>query len=308
MGGSGGSFFGRPASEVSQLLKESVERTHDAVFDSQISETLTSLLSSYNGRNTQETAERLETIKGILGDALDGTVDTLFGGSVAKHTFVDGISDVDSLLILDKTDLADTRPRDAVTLIAERLRAALKDGEIVTAGTIAVTVTYPGGNELQLVPALRADGVLKVPAWSNNAWSEIDPQKFNDGLSKRNSECGGKVIPTIKLAKAICSLLPEDLRPSGYHLESLAVGAFRGYQGEKSLHKMLPYFFEKARTLVQQPMVDRSGQSVHVDDSLGPANSASRIQLGLALDRIARRMSHATAAKSKARWMELFGE
>lgn len=308
MGGGGGSFFGRPTNEVSKLLRESVEQTRDAEFDVELSEQLASLLSSFNGRDTELTGQRLQDVKDVLGPGLAGTVDALFGGSVAKHTFVDGISDVDSLLILDKTSLADATPKKALALIAKQLQAALQDEATVRMGTIAITVLYKDGMELQLVPALRTEGVLQVPAWEGNSWSTIDPQQFREGLTKRNAECGGKVIPTIKLAKAICSALPPPLQPSGYHLESLAVAAFRGFAGEKNVVRMLPHLFEKAKQLVLSPMVDRSGQSVHVDEYLGPANSPERVRLSLALDRIARRMSIATATKSKDRWLELFGE
>ena len=308
MGGGGGSFFGRPTEEVSKLLRESVEQARDAQFETVLADRLSGLLSRFNARDTQDIAERLQHVKAVLGSALDGSVDTLFGGSVAKHTFVDGISDVDSLLILNKTPLADASPREAIELIARQLHVALDGAATVTTGSVAVTLTYRDGTEIQLVPTLRDKDRLRVPAWSSNSWSSIDPQQFRDGLSKRNGECGEKVIPTIKLAKAICSSLPEDLRPSGYHLESLAVAAFRGYSGEKSVGKMLPHLFDRAKDLVLRPMVDRTGQSVHVDESLGVADSPERMRLSLALDRVARRMTMATGAKSMDRWMELFGE
>jgi hypothetical protein len=307
MGGSGGSFFGRSTQDVSQRLKASVAQVRDAEFDTQLGDALGTLLSRFNSRNTQETADRLSEIKTILGDHLGGAVDTLFGGSVAKHTFVDGISDVDSLLILDKTKFASSQPGQVLETIARKLKDELS-GVAITSGSVAVTVTYSDGTDVQLVPARRIGDKLEVPAWDSNSWSHIDPQQFRDGLTKRNAELGGKVIPTIKLAKAVCANLPEDLRPSGYHLESLAVAAFRGYNGEKTTAAMLTHFFDAAKTLVLSPMKDQSGQSVHVDESLGAPNSAQRIHLNLALDRVSRRMALAASAKSVPRWMELFGE
>ncbi len=41
--------------------------------------------------------ERLEVLKSKLSKELDGTFDQFFGGSIAKHTYVDGLSDIDSL-------------------------------------------------------------------------------------------------------------------------------------------------------------------------------------------------------------------
>lgn len=130
---------------------------------------------------------------------------------------------------------------------------------------------------------------------------------FQEALTNRNAACGGKLVPTIKLAKAINGELPENQRLSGYHVESLAIAAFRGYAGEKTTSAMLPTFFERARELVLAPIKDSSGQSVHVDGHLGPANSAERIAASHLLGRIARRMRNATAAASVPQWKALFG-
>ena len=114
-------------------------------------------------------------------------------------------------------------------------------------------------------------------------------------------------MPTIKLAKAIIGQLPESQRLSGYHVESLAIAAFRGYDGEKTTSAMLPAFFEKARSLVLSPIRDSTGQSVHVDGYLGAANNEQRQAAGHVLGRIARRMRNATAAGSTEQWNDLFG-
>jgi len=309
MGGSGGSsYFGRSTDQVASKLRASIAQAEDAQFETELAAAHGELLARFNTRNAQETEERLQRIKDVLGDILGGTVDTLFGGSVAKHTYVDGISDVDSLLVLDETDAADGRPKQALNAVRDRLAEELRGEAEVSAGAVAVTVKYIDGTELQLVPARRVGDRLEVPAWESNTWSPIDPQQFRDGLTKRNAQQGGKVVPTIKLAKAICANLPEELRPSGYHLESLAVSAFRHYAGEKTTPKMLAHFFEAAKTLVLAPMKDRTGQSVHVDENLGPENSPARQQLSRVLDRISRRLTNARASHSLPRWLELFGE
>lgn len=54
------------------------------------------------------------------------------------------------------------------------------------------------------------------------------PENFQMALSERNEQCGGKLVPTIKLAKAVIGSLPEKQRLTGYHVESLAIAAFRG--------------------------------------------------------------------------------
>ena len=49
-------------------------------------------VESANDRDAGAVRIRLEEIKAILGDTIESSVDTMFGGSVAKHTYVDGIS------------------------------------------------------------------------------------------------------------------------------------------------------------------------------------------------------------------------
>ena len=115
-----------------------------------------------------------------------------------------------------------------------------------------------------------------------------------------------KLVPTIKLAKAVLGTLPEKQRLSGYHVESLAIAAFRNYDGPKTVAAMLPTFFEKARDLVRSPIRDSTGQSVHVDAYLGSADSPSRLAASHVLSRIAKRMHNASANMSHDQWSALF--
>jgi hypothetical protein len=115
-------------------------------------------------------------------------------------------------------------------------------------------------------------------------------------------------VPTIKLAKAILGALPESQRLSGYHIESLAIAAFREYTGQKTTTAMLPTFFERARDLVLAPIKDRTGQSIHVDEYLGGEGSSERSSASHILGRLAKRMRNASAAGSKAQWQALFDD
>ncbi len=306
MGGSSGTFRNGTGAVSQQLQDFASEKA--AEFDTALAGEFAKLLGQFNSRNTQETAERLETVKAVLHGDIDGTFDTFFGGSVAKHTFVDGISDVDSMLQVSGT-FAEVSPSAMLDKISATLSNGLADDVQVTHGSVAVTVKYPDGNELQLVPCVAGDGgMLKVPAWDSNSWSSIDPRQFRQGLTKRNEECNGKLIPTLKLAKAVNSTLPESARLTGYHIESIGVAAFRGYEGEKTTVRMLPHFFKRASDLVLRPMTDRTGQSVHVDAHLGDAGSIQRQTLSHTLARIHQRMINASAAGSRERWMEILGE
>jgi hypothetical protein len=112
------------------------------------------------------------------------------------------------------------------------------------------------------------------------------------------------MIPSLKLAKAIIGAMPSGEQISGYHAEALAVAAFQNYSGPRSPKAMVAEFFSSAAQNVLKPTKDVSGQSHHVDEKLGDANSSARRALSAALGRIARATGPDSAA---ATWAKLLG-
>src|SRR5579872_1833761 len=108
MGGSGGGFF--PGSKDPQKLLASVREAEakalDQQFETSVNEHLAGLLSQYNTRDNEELQLRLDAIVGHIDSDIDGSVELRYGGSISKHTYVDGLSDVDLLVLLDKSDLS----------------------------------------------------------------------------------------------------------------------------------------------------------------------------------------------------------
>lgn len=308
MGGSGGggAFVHRTPAGLAKLVRKTEDETSIKAFEADLNGIMAEKLASANSRDTQKASERLEGVKAVLSEELEGTVDTLFGGSVAKHTYVDGLSDIDSLLLLDPDHVAANKPSILLKQLRDIISEALPGAE-VTSGRLAVTVEYPDGMQLQLLPATRVDGELRVPSFRRDGWSNISPEGFQAALTQRNDECGNKLVPTIKLAKAVIGAFPEDRRLTGYHVESLAIAAFKDYDGPKTTAAMLPIFFERARELVASPIRDSTGQSVHVDGYLGEAGSEERVAAGHLLGRVAKRMRNASAHQSSEQWEALFG-
>jgi hypothetical protein len=100
--------------------------------------------------------------------------------------------------------------------------------------------------------------------------------------------------------------MPERQRLIGYHTEALAVEIFRGYRGTQSLKDMVQYFFSEASARVRVPIPDTTGQSSHVDEYLGGAGSLERRLVSDTLDRVARRIRNADAARSVNQITALF--
>jgi Second Messenger Oligonucleotide or Dinucleotide Synthetase domain len=306
-GGGGGPFVGRTPEQLAKQVRQAEDETAVKAFEVELNKLLSELLASANSRDVGLVQDRLDDIKGELSDSLEAATDLLFGGSVAKHTYVDGISDIDSLLIINDSTLESEKPSVALAKVADIVRNAAPTNASVGAGRLAVTVQYSDGMQIQLLPAFRLTNGLKVPSFMRDGWSHISPETFQKALTARNGECNGKLIPTIKLAKAVMSTLPEKQRLSGYHVESLAIAAFKNYSGTTTTAGMLPIFFEKARDLVLRPIRDSSGQSVHVDGYLGEAGSSARVVTSHVLGRIAKRMRNASAHMSNDQWKAIFG-
>lgn len=305
MGGSGGGggYIRSEPEKLVRKIRQSDEQTKDKEYEAEVEHHLDSLLKQYNDRNTEAINRHLEEIRKALEKDLEGTVDMLYGGSVAKHTYVDGLSDVDSLAVLDSCELADGSPVDAKEYFARRLRERFPSTDI-DVGRLAVTVRFSDA-EVQLLPAVSCRSNVQIPDASGKTWSEINPEGFRKALTRTNQANGGKVVPVIKLAKAIINNLPEKQRISGYHAESAAVEAFKNYTGEQRLKPMLQHYFQTAANLVRQPIRDRTGQSVHVDDDLGAPNSLDRRIVSDAMGRISRRMSNANNAGSVDEWRKM---
>ena len=304
-GSGGGGYFGgrinasKLKEEVDQALSETERQKREVAIDA----TINGLLAAFNSRDYDKTSQRLNEIETALAEEIDGMETLLFGGSVAKRTYVDGLSDVDSLVIIDKEEIQTSTPAEMLADFAGAARKYLLDHgvESVTAGSMAVTVTYWDGMVLQLLPAAKTKSGLIISD-GKSGWRSIKPSEFTAELSRQNKRLTSTLVPTIKLAKAAISGLAEEIRPSGYHVEALALKIFSEYRGDHRPRLMLPHFFQEASKAVLKPMVDVTGQSKHIDSDLGPSNSNARLRLSATCARIARRLE---SARSAEEWREV---
>ncbi|MFE2359108.1 CBASS oligonucleotide cyclase [Streptomyces parvulus] len=302
-GGSGG--WGEPydAERARQQRESALEKERRL---SEINNFLAEQLNAYNDRDTGGVQSRLDQIAQLLSDVIEGGVDrTLFGGSIAKHTYVDGLSDVDALVVL--TGAESNSPAELLDSFAETLRLRLPGASLaeVSVGTLAVTVRYTDGLEVQLLPAVDRGGKLAIASGDGQGWQQIRPRKFAEKLTEVNKNNSGGVVPAIKLAKGLLEKrLPPAMKMGGYHLEAIAVDAFKNYHGPKSREAMLDHLVRHASNAVLKPTGDITGQSVHVDSHLGAANSSSRQSLAAALRRVSTQLENGTVGEYK----ELFGD
>ena len=306
MGSAGGGYFtGRvSAAELARRMRQAEDRARDQTFDTSVNGYLGSLLSAFNDRDVVGTQEILDQIKSELEQDIEGTVNTLFGGSVAKRTYLEGISDVDALVLVDRSDLRGMGPAEVKAYLANCLTGRY-GAEAVNTGARAVTVILDD-KVIQLLPAMRVGEAVRIANSEGTGWSRVNPGRFAQALTRANESMNFKLVPCIKLIKAIVAEMPERRQMTGYHVESMAIQVFKDYKGVRTNKAMLRHFFEEAATRINSPIVDSSGQSVHVDEYLGPRESLQRRIVRDTLGRIGRKMRNADGAKSIARWRELF--
>ena len=139
--------------------------------------------------------------------------------------------------------------------LENRIKARLP-GVDVKAGKLAVTVKYHDGTELQLLPSLRTETGVRVAAADGSGWSNVvRPQEFAKKLTAVNQACGQKAVPVIKLFKGLQVSLPATNQLKGYHVESLAIEAFKNYTGRQTYKDMLVHFLHNSSQ--KSPRADR---------------------------------------------------
>ena len=305
MGSSGsGGFLPQkpPSAQIDSLVKKAQEQAARDKGEAAANQELLDLLAAFNDRDVDSIRERIEAVGESLGSEVE--VDAIvFGGSVAKHTYVDGLSDIDALVILEASGGAEA-PADLKALFHDLLERKLPMGQVETIreGDLAVTVEYRDGMELQLLPAKRSGDQVAISDMTGRAWSHINPTAFTRALTEINQAQAGAVVPTVKLAKSMIANFPEDRRLTGYHAEALAVEVFQGYDGRKTPVAMLRHFFKAAADRVRSPMQDPTGQSATVDGYLGPSGSTKRKVVSDTLATMARALQSASSAD---RWRQL---
>lgn len=309
MGGSGGGYdfsSGPSPEDLRKKVQKSKNEEKAKQFERELEGFLGSMLTQFNDRDIEKTNQHLDTIKNALAKDIDGTVNLCFGGSVQKHTYVDGISDIDILVLLNDTELSKLSPSEVKDYFVKRLQERLPNTTI-TEGKMAVTMKFED-HEAQILPAVKTDSGFLVSSPDGKKWASVRPQKFAENLTKINKSCGGKLVPTIKITKGIILSLPEMKRLSGYHTEALASSIFSSYKGPHMVKDMIRHFFTEASKKVLTPIKDPSGQSAYLDSYLGKSGSLQRKIVADSLNRISRKIDNADNANNLNGWKVLFGE
>ncbi|OMD44053.1 CBASS oligonucleotide cyclase [Paenibacillus odorifer] len=308
MGGSGGGYS-VPSKTLGELEKERMDRIDKEKFEADVNKYIKELFAEINNRDTEGINRHLQTLHNALNKDIEGFVDLKFGGSVVKNTYLNGLSDVDMLVLINNHRLASATPDEVLKSFRNQVKKRLPNTE-VKIGALAVTVKFSSGHEIQLLPSIKTETGYKIARSDENRWSNvIKPHKFAEKLTAVNQANGNKVVPVIKLMKKVNSCLPSHKQLSGYHIESLAIDAFKRSESVSRTYKeMVGHFCRHAEKAVLKPIADSTGQSVHADNYLGAANSVDRQRASTTFKQILKKMESANSTNSLASWKRIFGE
>ena len=99
MSGSGGEFF--------PPLRQTMT-------DEQINGYLRDKLRDYNDRDIEAINRHIRGLRDALEQTGNDVLPTRFGGSVSRHTYVDGLSDVDGLIRINDSSFSPNPPKDGL--------------------------------------------------------------------------------------------------------------------------------------------------------------------------------------------------
>lgn len=301
MGGSSESYFSQET--VESLRAEAAGRLERGQIDADVNSMLQRELAEVNDRDIEGINRKLEQIENLLEGQVGGFDRLLFGGSVAKRTYVDGLSDVDSLVVLNDESFTSKTPEEVREQLRNLLMRRLPMGEIVEVlAGFAITIVYRDGTEIQLLPVIQMDEEISISSRDGMDWIAIDPRRFAEELTDSNKRQGGAVVPVIKLAKVLFDSTLGDAGPHSYHIEALAIAAFEDYSGARTPKSMLLHLIGSASQDVLRPINEITGQSLHVDEYLGDRGSSAR----RALSRRLEELSNTMISGSVSDWRALF--
>jgi len=227
-----------------------------------------------------------------LNEGIDGSVDIVHAGSVAKGTYVEGISDVDNHVRINGTSLEKKSPAEVKAYIRQQL-SKLPNVKSVTETSRTVTATYRDGTEMQYVPVIKTKNGYRVA--DGNRWSNVVYEnRFRRDFQRTNKKCGGRLTALIGILKTDNASDPKSQRMSGHHIEVMANRIFKQAPASKTktLMSMYGYYHQHASRHIRHRMRDVTGQYTYVDKrSLGGPDSESRRALSRRFASRARRMN-----------------
>jgi hypothetical protein len=152
--------------------------------------------------------------------------DDFLTGSYRRETKTKKLKDIDVFVVIapdgPQGGYRDQAPIDVLNALEKLLRSrwanAYRDG-------MAIVIPYGADDEvmsIEVVPAFKRDGGgYVIPDPAGGTWIATNPKLHHELSTAKNTDCGGKFVPFVKMVKAINRELGEPVWPS-FLLEVMA--------------------------------------------------------------------------------------
>lgn len=299
MCGGGGRYISARPVAVGEVMKPSGDKTDEKFLSTQVTQVLLEKLKEINAHDYEAIDQHKRAIVEKLAQEYEEVEDVRFGGSHSRSTDVAGLSDVDILVTLG--DFRDgISSNKTIAEFARVLKERFPQTQ-VTAGKMAVTIKLSDGTEVQILPAFKYRDGYRISDPKGSGWITTFPKRFAKQLTEVNQRLSGNVVPVVKLAKEICDARHIDVK--SYHLENMALQAFKQYTGPATLPRMLHHLFQQAQSHCLSPIEDVTGQSKYVDEGI---SLISRQTLAKSFRAVEREIESAINSKSLEPWKKLW--
>lgn len=302
MGGGGSSIPGGGGLRQSKKMIE-----QDSIKSGQkteINSYLNDRLIDINQLDTQKINQRKESIFDVLNDEFEDVQDFNTEGSYSRYTYVNGLSDIDILIDLGNYSTSQFENKEdshfVLQAIAERIKQRYPTTNIKL-GKMAVTLEFQDGIELQILPSFKYYNGYKVPDPDSNGWVCSFPDNFKKRLTSLNQSNTGKIVPALKLTKQL--LQKQDIKIKSYHIENIALDAFRGYTGSLTPEALIKYLINYSKSAIFNNIGDPCHQSEYIDSYLGKKGSEIRKKLAQKINKLDIKLQNTT---TQAEWEKLF--
>ena len=238
--------------------------------------------------------------------------DDFLTGSYRRDTKTKKLKDVDIFVVIDadgpQGHLRQLGPAAVLGELANVLRSKYPD---VYPDRMACVIAF--GNEedimsFDVVPAFdRAGGGYEIPDTRTGGWISTNPRLHHEMSTAKNTACGGKFVPFVKMVKGMNRHLDEPVKPS-FLLEVMAQNIVLEPFGEYP--EEMRWFLATAVEQIHDPWPDPADLGPDVNTMSKLERDAAAIALAGALTTAEKAIELTADGHERAaveQWRELFG-
>ena len=94
------------------------------MLDDRVNQYCEALLTRYKNRNTRAVTRHLKSLCGFLRQEGNQAMQTMYGGPVRRRTYVNSLSDINVLLIVNQSSLVNQPPVEVTAYVRDTITTA----------------------------------------------------------------------------------------------------------------------------------------------------------------------------------------